>query len=133
MDGRSQVHLDDGAAYVYRDVVSPVALWEGEHNDLCGVCGDGGELICCSFCSNVCHMACAAPALTRVPEGDWACGSCARAQRAAAATAETKREVQVPMRPEPDNETLAEFVVRQLERDGGGAYWARLRLSPAKR
>eukprot|EP00804_Cyclotella_cryptica_P030433 CCRYP_008514-RA/>CCRYP_008514-RA protein AED:0.01 eAED:0.01 QI:269/1/1/1/0.33/0.25/4/4624/419 len=52
-------------------------LFEGEHDDECYICYDGGELICCDFCSKVFHMNCHIPPLQEMPRGEkWKCCEC---------------------------------------------------------
>ncbi|NXO66829.1 AIRE regulator, partial [Phainopepla nitens] len=51
-------------------------LWQGENEDECAACGDGGELICCDGCPRAFHLACLVPPLPHVPSGTWRCGSC---------------------------------------------------------
>mmetsp|Transcript_35461 Transcript_35461/g.105882 ORF Transcript_35461/g.105882 Transcript_35461/m.105882 type:complete len:130 (-) Transcript_35461:147-536(-) len=46
--------------------------------DECGVCGDGGDLICCDRCTEAFHLCCLEPPLDAVPEGDWHCLYCTR-------------------------------------------------------
>ncbi|KAJ8610375.1 hypothetical protein CTAYLR_003879 [Chrysophaeum taylorii] len=65
-----------------RDAPVPDLYW-GAHDDVCCVCGETGRLICCDFCSNTEHVACA-----RFPESEpigddaddaarlWACHQC---------------------------------------------------------
>ncbi|KAK9842445.1 hypothetical protein WJX81_000518 [Elliptochloris bilobata] len=45
------------------------------HDDECGVCGQGGELLCCDGCRAVFHLACLR--MASVPPGDWFCAVCA--------------------------------------------------------
>mmetsp|Transcript_11938 Transcript_11938/g.34485 ORF Transcript_11938/g.34485 Transcript_11938/m.34485 type:complete len:1165 (+) Transcript_11938:106-3600(+) len=47
-----------------------------EHNDVCDVCNKGGELLCCSTCTLVFHLACVRPMLTTFPDDDWSCAHC---------------------------------------------------------
>ena len=48
-----------------------------QHNDLCELCNEGGDLLCCSTCNLVFHLACTRPKLTRVPtKDDWSCSYC---------------------------------------------------------
>ena len=46
-------------------------LFEGEHDDDCYICENGGELVCCDFCPKVFHCACHIPALPAIPTGIW--------------------------------------------------------------
>jgi len=49
-----------------------------QHNDICEVCGIGGELICCATCNLVFHLNCTRPKLTSMSSvGDtWSCAHC---------------------------------------------------------
>ncbi|KAG0517112.1 hypothetical protein BDA96_09G060500 [Sorghum bicolor] len=42
-------------------------------DDACGVCADGGELLCCDFCTSTFHPECLA---IEVPDGSWSCHYC---------------------------------------------------------
>ena len=44
------------------------------NDDLCRVCSDGGELICCEGCPGAFHKECVG--LSEIPEGDWFCPTC---------------------------------------------------------
>lgn len=49
---------------------------KAEDQDVCAVCGDGGNLIICDGCNVEYHLTCLQPALARVPEGYWECDDC---------------------------------------------------------
>ncbi|KAL9670136.1 hypothetical protein QQ045_007687 [Rhodiola kirilowii] len=46
---------------------------DDQSDDICGLCGDGGDLICCDNCPATFHPNCLA---TEIPEGNWYCSSC---------------------------------------------------------
>ncbi|KAM3336324.1 hypothetical protein ACQJBY_030362 [Aegilops geniculata] len=43
-------------------------------DDACGVCADGGQLLCCDSCPSTFHPECVA--VQGVPDGSWACHYC---------------------------------------------------------
>ena len=47
-----------------------------QHNDLCEVCGEDGELLCCATCSLVFHLQCIRPKRLKDPSDDWSCAYC---------------------------------------------------------
>ncbi|KAK9290195.1 hypothetical protein L1049_008361 [Liquidambar formosana] len=49
-------------------------LASGDSDDMCAVCGDGGDLILCDECPRAYHAACLD--LQCSPEGDWHCPHC---------------------------------------------------------
>ncbi|KAI9546453.1 hypothetical protein NQZ68_026674 [Dissostichus eleginoides] len=55
---------------------TPGPLGVEESEDFCGVCLNGGELLCCDRCPKVFHLICHIPPLTCFPLGDWVCSLC---------------------------------------------------------
>ena len=50
---------------------------DDEHMEVCRICMDGGELLCCDSCPNVYHIRCLEPPLEEYPEHEWICPRCA--------------------------------------------------------
>ena len=49
----------------------------GEADDeVCEICGLGGQVMCCDNCPKLYHLLCLDPPKTRVPRGTWYCPAC---------------------------------------------------------
>lgn len=51
------------------------------NDDMCNVCRDAGDLLCCDTCSRSYHIECVDPPLAAVPKGDWSCPKCTSGKR----------------------------------------------------
>ncbi|KAK9056937.1 hypothetical protein SSX86_024302 [Deinandra increscens subsp. villosa] len=60
---------------VRKDAMPAVQVDEiDQSDDSCGLCGDGGELICCDNCLSTFHQECLST--QELPEGSWYCSMC---------------------------------------------------------
>ena len=71
---------------------------DDRNDDLCFLCGEVGDLVCCDHCPKAFHLSCAK--LDAVPEGEWSCGHCKSQQpkriKKPAAVAGTEWERSLP-------------------------------------
>ena len=52
-------------------------LFEGDNDEYCFICEDGGDLLCCDYCCKSFHMHCHVPPLDKVPQSEkWMCCEC---------------------------------------------------------
>eukprot|EP00956_Cyclotella_meneghiniana_P025116 scaffold51732_cov67-Cyclotella_meneghiniana.AAC.1 len=52
-------------------------LFEGDNDEYCFICEDGGDLLCCDYCCKSFHMHCHVPPLDKVPKSEkWMCCEC---------------------------------------------------------
>lgn len=69
--------------------------YEGDHDDICKICRDGGHLYCCDFCPSAVHMECL---LAKLPlkdsstEDDFMCNRCIQKVLQRRSRAEKRRQ-----------------------------------------
>ena len=74
---RKQTTQNKKATQLYqKQKTNNVALFKGDHDDDCYICQDGGELVCCDYCSKAFHMQCHIPPLLDISDGEWMCCEC---------------------------------------------------------
>lgn len=49
---------------------------DDNHDEVCAICKESGELLLCDTCNLVYHMSCLDPPLSSVPPGMWLCPKC---------------------------------------------------------
>ncbi|XVF10896.1 hypothetical protein REPUB_Repub07fG0222800 [Reevesia pubescens] len=54
--------------------IQPKAIAGDKNDDVCMICADGGDLVCCERCPSTFHPYCIF--MENVPQGDWLCSSC---------------------------------------------------------
>ncbi|KAG0626598.1 hypothetical protein M758_2G136800 [Ceratodon purpureus] len=70
----SGVHFKTGSGKRRRSAKDKVKVEGDGSDDTCGVCGDGGILICCDHCPSTYHLACME--MQEVPADNWYCPNC---------------------------------------------------------
>ena len=65
---------------------------DGNEN-LCRLCNEGGELLCCDGCPGAFHPKCLG--MKSVPEGDWYCSSCTKERENTETETETETEIEI--------------------------------------
>ncbi|KAJ0259634.1 Acyl-CoA N-acyltransferase with RING/FYVE/PHD-type zinc finger domain-containing protein [Hirschfeldia incana] len=80
MAGRRQPyrHIFISSGLSLHDIALSLAngqvITTGDSDDMCSVCGDGGDLLLCAGCPQAFHTACLK--FQSMPEGTWYCSSC---------------------------------------------------------
>lgn len=80
MAGRRQPyrHIFISSGLSLHDIALSLAngqvITTGDSDDMCSICGDGGDLLLCAGCPQAFHTACLK--FQSMPEGTWYCSSC---------------------------------------------------------